>query len=319
MKQRSNEYYALITPELLFNLNGRFKNFYTPWVYIYLRLDYMKYIKDLPDQYFKIDRKSICEFFNIHPATISRAFGELLNNGLMEEQNRKFKVPFKLDKTFFKEIEGYPEYILINNNFMIEFNQRINNEYEKFGKKDRTPIKVLEIFHYLITKNHHIMVDTPVYSSKETANSINQSLNHDINCVKNYLEILQTMGYIEMDEDYNIINTVYGYGKRPKYKKNISGNRNVLSNSQKQDTIEVRSIPAEDNCAEDKIEAIENTIPKQHKPEPITDIERIKLFEMMSNGNKEKLINLLEKSNIDRNVGIEYFKNRSQQKNLTIN
>jgi Mn-dependent DtxR family transcriptional regulator len=327
MKQRSDEFYALITPELLFNLNKKYKRAYLAWVYIFIRLDYIKYIKDLPDQFFKINRKPICEFFDVHPATISRAFDELIEKGLMEEQNGKYKVPFKLDETFFNEIEGYPEYIMINNNFIIDFNQRLKSEYEKSGKKDRTPIKVMEIFHYLITKNHHIMVDTPILNSKETVESISISLNHDENCVKNYLEILQTMGYIEMDEEYNIINTVYGYGKWPAFKKNTKGNSYKASRIQNQETkefelmnenIEIKPIPTDDEYNEVKKKEFKVNNSEEIKPEPITDFERIKLYEIMSNGNKDKLIALLENSNIDRNIGIEYFKNSRNQENPSI-
>jgi len=318
MKQRSDEYFALITPELLFNLNKKYKRAYTPWVYIYIRLDYMKYIKDLPDQFFKINRKPICEFFDVHPATISRAFDELIEKGLMEEQNGKYKVPFKLDETFFNEIECYPEYIMINNNFIIDFNQRLKSEYEKSGKKDRTPIKVMEIFHYLITKNHHIMVDTPIVSSKETAESIRKSLNHDENCVKNYLEILQTMGYIEMDEEYNIINTVYGYGKWPAFKKNTKGNSFKASRIQNQETeefelinenIEIKPIPADNEYKKVEDEKFKDIITEETKPELITDRERIDHLIFMSNGDVDKLNELIRKFKINEESCKEYIDN----------
>ena len=318
MKQRSDEFYALITPELLFNLNKKYKRAYTPCVYIYIRLDYMKYIKDLPDQFFKINRKPICEFFDVHPATISRAFDELIEKGLMEEQNGKYKVPFKLDETFFNEIECYPEYIMINNNFIIDFNQRLKSEYEKSGKKDRTPIKVMEIFHYLITKNHHIMVDTPILNSKETVESISISLNHDENCVKNYLEILQTMGYIEMDEEYNIINTVYGYGKWPAFKKNTKGNSFKASRIQNQETeefelinenIEIKPIPADNEYKKVEDEKFKDIITEETKPELITDRERIDHLIFMSNGDVDKLNELIRKFKINEESCKEYIDN----------
>lgn len=333
MKQRDDKFYALITPELLFNLNKKFKNAYTPWVYIYIRLDYINNIKHSPDQFFKIDRKAICEFFDVHPATISRAFDELLKNGLMEEQNRKYKVPFKLDETFFKEIEGYPEYIMISNNFLIDYNTRIKSEYEKSGKKDRTPIKVLEIFHYLLTKNHHIMVETPVLSSKETAESIYQSLNHDENCVKDYLGVLQTMGYIEMDEKYNVINTVYGYGKCLPFKKNYIDKSRKVSNIQNINT-GIKEVNQEDfiyneniesisevsdtfkkpelitNCnlySEDEEAVTKNGNVEEPKPEPVTDFERIRHIVTRSNGNREKLLDLLVDYKIDPEIFKEYY------------
>lgn len=335
MKQRGDKFYALITPELLFNLNKKFKCAYTPWVYIYIRLDYINNIKHSPDQFFKINRKPICEFFDVHPATISRAFDELIEKGLMEEQNRKYKVPFKLDETFFKEIEGYPEYIMINNNFLIDYNTRIKSEYEKSGKKDRTPIKVLEIFHYLLTKNHHIMVETPVLSSKESADSIIKSLNHDENCVKDYLGVLQTLGYIEMDEKYNVINTVYGYGKCLPFKKNYTDKSRKVSNIQNYNT-GIKEVNQEDLIYNENIESIaevsetfkkpelipncnlyvedeevdeavdeENNI-KESKPEPVTDLERIKHIVTRSNGDREKLLDLLDESKIVPEIFNEY-------------
>ena len=84
------------------------------------------------------------------------------------------------------------------------------------------------------------------------------------------------------------------------------------------ENIEIKPIPTDDEYNEVKKKEFKVNNSEEIKPEPITDFERIKLYEIMSNGNKDKLIALLENSNIDRNIGIEYFKNSRNQENPSI-
>ena len=80
-------------------------------------------------------------------------------------------------------------------------------------------MKVVQVFHYLIAKNHHIITDIPKLVSKETCKSISKALHHDEGFVKGYLGVLESIGYIEYDIDGNII-TVFSYGYSEPLRKN---------------------------------------------------------------------------------------------------
>jgi hypothetical protein len=228
----------------------------------------------------------------VDPATISRAFSELIENGLMEKRNQEYKVLNDLDNTSFANIEGYPEFIQINNNFFMDFIQRLNAKNEN---KDRSLIKAVEVFYYLITKNRHVMVDSLVLSSGETAKSINKNLHHDGNYIKNYLELLETVGQIEIDDEGKI-KTIYGCGTCQPIKKNNVYDINRFSKFSEEKEInqdDLESIP--EDCESDLIPTDES---EDSKPESITDREKIDLILVISEGDKEQTERLLKQYKI---------------------
>lgn len=220
MKQREDRYCAIINPEFLFNTDKKFKSLFAPWVYVYIRLDYIGYLNYKPQSFYKIDRKSICDFFGIPNGTVTRVFKELIGVGLLEEEGREYRLikdelifPYKKKE----EERQYPEYVQVFNNFFIDFTVLLKERFEEFKKQPRALMKVVEVFHYLIAKNHHIITAIPKLVSKETCKSISKVLHHDEDYVKGYLGVLESIGYIEYDTDGNII-TVFGYGYKEPFK-----------------------------------------------------------------------------------------------------
>ena len=282
MKQRDDNYHVQIKPELLFDVYKKFKSVYTPWVYTYLKLDYNNYIFNSPNRFYKIDRKPISDFFNTDPATISRAFKQLVDNGLMEKKKHEYRLLNDLTNDLFPKMEGFHEFIQINNNFFIDFGDRVKSV--SGDNKDRSLVKAMEVFYYLITKNSHILIDTPVLSSDETSKSISKGLRHDENYIKDYLGVLESVGQIEIDDEGNI-STAYGCGTSPLFKKSNNFS-NVKEHSDSKELFQVA-----DNNVEEKIQ-------EQQKPVPVTDNERIGYIMAMSNGNAERLNELLYKFKI---------------------
>ena len=92
MKQREKKYCAIINPELLFNTDKKFKSFFAPWVYVFLRLEYIHYLNYSPHKFYKIDRKSICDFIGIDNGTVTRVFKELIGVGLLEEKENEYRL-----------------------------------------------------------------------------------------------------------------------------------------------------------------------------------------------------------------------------------
>lgn len=296
MKQRDENYHVQIKPAVLFNSSRIFKSAYTPWVYTYLKLDYNNYIYNAPNKFYKIDRRQICDFFNVHSSTITRAFSELIENGLMVKQNQEYKLLNDLTNGTFPEIEGLPEFIQINNNFFIDIVQRLNEVCGDNDSKDRSLVKVLSVFYYLITKNRNVIVDEPMLVSDETAKSISKTLHHDENYVKGYLEVLESIGNIEIDK--GIIKTIYTCGTCQPFKENTVERTSRPPKYQKQVIEEVELIPAENvdtTVTEVTVEAVTS---KEPEPEPVTDNERIGYILMMSEGNAEKTKSLIEQFHI---------------------
>jgi len=294
MKQRGDNYHVQVKPTLLFNLNRIFKSAYTPWVYTYLKLDYNNYIYNAPNKFYKIDRRQICDFFNVHSSTITRAFSELIENGLMVKQNQEYKLLNDLQSSTIPEIEGLLEFVQINNNFFIDIVQRLNEVCGDNDSKDRSLVKVLSVFYYLITKNRNVIVDEPMLVSDETAKSISKALRHDENYVKGYLEVLESIGNIEIDE--GTIKTVYTCGTCQPFKKNTVDRPNKSFNYKKQDIKEL--VPTEDVDTTVTEVAVEAVTSKEPEPEPVTDNERIGYILMMSEGNAEKTKSLIEQFHI---------------------
>lgn len=296
MKLRDDNYHVQIKPALLFNLNRIFKSAYTPWVYTYLKLDYNNYIYNAPNKFYKIDRRQICDFFNVHPSTITRAFSELIENGLMVKQNQEYKLLNDLPNGTFPAIEGLLDFVQINNNFFIDIVQRLNEVCGDNDSKDRSLVKVLSVFYYLITKNRNVIVDEPMLVSEETAKSISKALRHDENYVKDYLEVLESIGNIEIDE--GTIKTVYTCGNCQPFKKNTVDKPNKSFNYKKQDIEEIDIVPTENVDTTVTEAVVEAVISKEPEPEAVTDNERIRHILIMSGGNAEKTNSLLEQYNI---------------------
>jgi hypothetical protein len=183
----------------------------------------------------------------------------------------------------FPNKEGFKEFIQINNNFFVDFGQRLKSV--SGDNKDRSLVKAMEVFYYLITKNSHILIDTSVLSSDETSKSISKGLHHDENYIKDYLGVLESVGQIEIDEEGNI-RTAYGCGTSPLFKKSNNNFSNVKEHSDSKELFQV----ANNN--------VEEKIPEQRKPEPVPVEERIGYIMAISNGDADRLTELLKRHHI---------------------
>ena len=249
MKLRADKCHVEMKPDFLFDKHKKFKSVYTPWVYICIYLSDVKTIKYNPNNFFKTDTNLICELLDTDPATISRAKDQLTEYGLVEKKGHLVKANHDICNSLFEEVEGFQNYIKVNNNFLLDFLSRLKNALPDTSKKEKTLVKVLQVYHYLIAKNRHHLINAPIIESRETSESISAFLHHDENYVKKYLRVLLKMGYIEMDEGYNIINTVYDYGTCKPFKKSY----NTIQNSKMSNhIIQINEvITADDSDAEE--------------------------------------------------------------------
>jgi predicted transcriptional regulator len=286
MKQRDDNYHVQIKPEVLFDVYNKFKSTYAPWVYLYLKLDYNNYIFNSPNRFYKIDRKPICEFFNIDPATISRAFSQLIGNGLMEKRKHEYRLFNDLKNDLFPSKEGFPEFVQVNNNFFIDFGERLKQVCEE--TEDRSLVKAIELFYFLITKNRHVMVDTMILSSNDKSKSLSKSLRHDENYIKKYLSVLETVGQIEID-DSGYVSTVYGCGTCQPIKKFVNN----------QYSEEVDLLPP--SVGEDI---------NQATPKPVKEKERISYLIDMCKRNPDMLFEYSKLLNINLDSIKEYLETK---------
>lgn len=300
MRQRENNYHIQIKPELLFDVYGKFRKAYTPWIYAYLKLDYNNFIFKAPNKFYEINRKQIGEFFNIDLSTVSRSFIELINNGLMVEYEKTYRLLNDLENTGFPNKEGFPEFIQIYNNFFIDFGTRLKNICREKNKKARTQVKAMELFFYLITKNHHAMVDSQVLYSNESIKSLSKSLRHDEKYIKEYLNILENIEQIEIDED-GIISTTYVHGTCQPFEKkqNISSFNNSSLDSYK--------------FGMNSIKEIKQKVAMLPENQEISELERIGYILNLHKGNDEKIQEMLKIFKISNSAYREYLQIYNQQ------
>ncbi len=340
MKQRSDKCHVRMKPDFLFDLKKRFKSEYTSWIYICFKLADVRKVGYEPNKFFKVDRDTICKLLHTNTSTITREVQKLISYGLIEQKGREYRILNNDMNSIFEDTEGFPKHIRIYNNFLIDFFERLNQEYPDIENKDRSVIKTAEVFFYLIAKNRHCLIKTPILESDETSKTISAFLNHDEDCVKEYLEALESIGQIEIDEDGKI-KTLYGYGRSERFKKIPKERRNyyetnMINNEDEIKEDDYQNEPVQFELNEESIlksvdehkkpvqsELKEESILKsvdEHKeyvqaPEPITDREKIRMLEIMANGNSEKFKNLLLKYNISLEDNLKNFNNNNKINN----
>lgn len=296
MRHRDNNYHILISPNFLFDTDKKFKSLFAPWVYAYLKFDYLFYLQNKPNTYYKIDRKSIIEFFSIDKSNVSRALKQLIENGLLEMNGSEYRL-LDDEKVFpytkKSEDSPYPDYIMINNNFFIDIFRMLKERFENLNNQSKALLKTVEVFYYLITRNHHVMTNIPRMKSNETAKSISKALNHYESYVKGYLGMLQTIGLIEYDIDENLY-TNYQLGICEPFEKTKTDYRLVIKKEKKNDYKE-------------KNAEIKDHITEEVKNEPVKDKERIGYIMSMGAGNAEKTMALLQEFGISQQAWDNYL------------
>lgn len=246
MKERSNDYFVKINPQFLFNTQGIFKSYFTPWVYLYLKLEKNMLISKQIHNEFKINQKDLVEFFMVDRATIYRAIKELMNFGVLSKSGSKYRIfdeqsiinqRLRLNKANLgnlisspdtgedAEMHGtvhlkltslakLPEFIQIYQNQFLKLRNEVLSVEEKFKDYPRSVIKIIEIYYYLIACNRHcLLLDIDTLESDETQTSISKNLNHDNRFTRAMLDVLHKIDYI----------AIYENGSMATIKKRISG------------------------------------------------------------------------------------------------
>lgn len=247
MNQRSNDYFVKINPQFLFNTQGMFKSYFTPWVYLYLKLEKNMLISKQIHNEFKINQKDLAEFFMVNRTTIYRAIHELLTIGCIVKSGNKYRIydeqpiinlvlrqnKAKLisindiaesdsneeiqneEQTKETSLDKLPEFIKVYQNEFLKLRTDVLNVEENFKEYPRTVIKIIEIYYYLIACNRHCLLpDIDLLESEETRTSICRNLNHDNRLTRAMLDVLHNLDYI----------AIYKNGSMATIKKKITGN-----------------------------------------------------------------------------------------------
>lgn len=200
-KKKKDSHFISIKPELLFDLDKNFKSEFTPWVYLYLKLKFNYYVTKAPQVYYKLDLKEIRYKFNISSDTVYRIINELIEFGLIEKQNGKYRL--KDEAPFFEETIVAPEdkileYMKIYFNDFESNLESIKAAWVMPVKNREMILKSLRVYYYLILKNSHCLLDEYEVESEETQSSLQRKLKHDNRTIKAILEVLQACGLVEV-------------------------------------------------------------------------------------------------------------------------
>lgn len=249
MTNRSNDYFVKMNPHFLFDTFGLFKSYFTPWVYLYLKLDKNFLITKPVHNEFKIINKDLCEFFMVDRSTIYRSIQELLKLGLLKKSEGKYKIfdekhlidritlenQIKHDEqlvlnekalnfpdenlkdggqTGYKLLEKLPEFIMIYQNEFLKLRSEVPTADVSLKKYPRSIIKIIEIYYFLTSSNRHCLLeDIDILECNETQTSISRKLKHDNRFTNVMLHVLYKLDYIELYEE----------GRMATIKKKISG------------------------------------------------------------------------------------------------
>lgn len=249
MTNRSNDYFVKINPHFLFDTFEIFKSYFTPWVYLYLKLEKNFLITKPIHNEFKIINKDLCEFFMVDRSTIYRSIQELIKYKLLEKTGSKYKISdedhfinrLKLDnqakhdeqlvlnekalnfpdenlkdggQTGYKLLEKLPEFIMIYQNEFLKLRSEVPTADVSLKKYPRSIIKIIEIYYFLTSSNRHCLLeDIDILECDETQTSISRKLKHDNRFTNVMLHVLYKLDYIEL----------YEVGRMATIKKKITG------------------------------------------------------------------------------------------------
>ncbi|MDD5361407.1 MAG: hypothetical protein PHN88_04695 [Ignavibacteria bacterium] len=361
MEKKKETHHIQISPELLFGSKNKYKVFYVPWIYVYLKLEKciifdnkIHLSSHQLKKHYKVDRKTIYNFYGFDKTTLSRALHWLNVMGLIEINGKEHKLIN--DNTLFhyekndpeKDInktddgEGFfPSFVQIYYNFYIDFVELLKEKF-KLSKSPGLLMRTVETFYYLITRNRHILLDIETCESEETASTISKYLHHDKEDIKKCLWCLNEIGYITTDIDGKIY-THYKYGKSKINKRKATALRrkeyNVDQQLQQTDHLspqwntdliynEAENFKVTDsshdlstevttvkvNEEQTHINKDQVNTKQENKYYPVTNKELIGHYEIMSNGDNEKFERLIKEHNIS-DISVEEWKLEKLKKN----
>lgn len=364
MKKNEDTHCILISPKLLFDCKNKYKSFYVPWVYVYLKLEkciiFDKKIRLSTQQlqkHYTINRKEICNYYGFDKGTLSRALAQLKAMGLLEINGKEHKLINDNDfyhyekndpeKDINKTDDDFPSFVQIYNNFYIDFTEMLKVTCDLTNSPGLL-MRTVETFYYLITRNRHILLDTERLESNETVDSIRKYLHHDREDINKSLWCLNKIGYINIDDDGKI-HTNYKYGKssvkkRSKASKTKYSTEYEIKTTGSDDNEQMFPVPVqqpdqwdpdvmytEDEFLEfsndidtiDHIQSKSKSDPELESHEvyiaqPVSDKERIKLIEVMSNGDNEKFERLIKEHNFSDKAVEDWRQENQSDVNIVV-
>jgi DNA-binding MarR family transcriptional regulator len=195
MNRTKEKYHVKIDSEFLFDKNRVFKSRYTPWIYIYLKFEYLYYLQHAPYKTINLKTNEIAKFFYIDRATVHRSIQQLIKHGLIEKKERDMYI-LKAERIEYDE-EGGENYLMIFKNLFIDIflNGGTVNE--------------VAVYYYMILDNRHYAFDYMYLESDLNQTKISKALNLDSRKTKAILAKLLNLGLITVDDESKKYMTKY--------------------------------------------------------------------------------------------------------------
>lgn len=205
MKKKKNNYFVPIDADFLFNENDTFKSRYTPWIYLYLKLEYNYYIQKLPNKTISLKTDAVAQFFDIDRSTVHRAVNELVTHGLLNRKERDSYVLYSERGKYCDEYEN--NYLKVFKNLMISIFQ------------NGATIDDAMVYYYMIQKNRHYAFDYNYLECDLTQTKISKALHFDSRKTKGILSKLLKLGLLDTDSENGKYYTAYSRGEAIKINK----------------------------------------------------------------------------------------------------
>jgi len=180
MEKKSNNYYITIDADFLFDRNNSFKSRYTPWIYVYLKLEHNYYMNNLSNKTTNLNTNEIADFLKIDRATVHRSLSELKDLGLVIRGARN---TYKIVKET-KERNSQKNYVRVYKNLFIEMFSRGGTVYETL------------VYFYMIQNNRHYAFDYNFLKSPLTQSRLSRELRVGQRKVKTALSNLKNFGLV---------------------------------------------------------------------------------------------------------------------------
>lgn len=192
MNKKKNKYHAIIDSDFLFDRNKVFKSRYTPWIYVYLKLEYQYYIQKSPFKAYSLKTGDIARFFQIDRATVHRSLNELQEQGLVKRKERDSYIVYAEKKKYDDE-----NYLMVPKNLFIDI-------FTNGGT-----INEAAVYYYMVIKNRHYVFDSDYRESNLSQTMISRDLNFDSRKTKTILNNLLELGLITKDDKTHRYKTRY--------------------------------------------------------------------------------------------------------------
>lgn len=199
MEKKKDTYFVKIDSDFLFDSNKLFKSRYTPWIYLYLKLEYNYYIQKLPNKSISLKSDKIARFYRIDRATIHRVIKELIEHGFVTRKERDSYV-------IHSERGKYNEDL--NSNYLEVYKNLLINIFQNGANIDEA-----KVYYYMILYNKHYAFDYKYLESDLSQTKISRNLGYDSRKTKAILSKLLDFGLLSIDQESKKYMTTYPRGE----------------------------------------------------------------------------------------------------------